>query len=203
MFCNSGVLLGYLPAVIFINPHRDFGSFYWVRLNTGHNHLIFIYLPREGSHLLLNLAYWNNIFKHQVWNSCFPRHIITISLLLSPGSLCLPKDGPINLRQGVKARKTTLFGKVADQKDGKIAPQNKHLPRAWLPGSFMDQRWGEVRKQVKRLFNPCKCLRMASLRQGDGYISFTSLLSFTGRWAQVISPRQAIMYAYNNKVAKC
>ena len=118
-------------------------------------------------------------------------------LPVTKSRLALPKDGPINLRQGVKARKTTLFGKPANQKDGKIAPQNKHLPRAWLPGSFMDQRWGEVRKQVKRLFNPCKCLRMASLRQGDGYISFTSLLSFTGGLAHVISLWQAITYAYN------
>ena len=35
----------------------------------------------------------------------------------------------------------TLFGKPADpEEDGRLTSQNNHLVRAWMPGSFMDQR---------------------------------------------------------------
>ena len=34
----------------------------------------------------------------------------------------------------------TLFGKPADRKDGRLAPQNNHLIWVWMPGSFIDQR---------------------------------------------------------------
>ena len=43
-------------------------------------------------------------------------------------------------RRGVEARKMTLFGKPADRKDGRLAPQNNHLIWVWMPGSFIDQR---------------------------------------------------------------
>ena len=51
--------------------------------------------------------------------------------------------------QRVEERNTTLFGKPADRKDGKLLSQNNHLVGVWMPGSFMDQRWGEVRKESK------------------------------------------------------
>jgi len=43
----------------------------------------------------------------------------------------------------------TLFRELADWKDGRLMSQNNHLVRAWTLVSFMDQRWGEVRKQSK------------------------------------------------------
>ena len=51
----------------------------------------------------------------------------------------------------------SLFRQLVDQEDGnlKIVPENNHLVRAWLPSSSMDQRWGDVTKQRKRLFSPC------------------------------------------------
>ena len=53
-------------------------------------------------------------------------------------------------RRSVKARNTTLFRKPADQVDGRLMCQNNYLVGVWMPGSFMDQRWGEVRKQSKK-----------------------------------------------------
>ena len=43
-----------------------------------------------------------------------------------------------------------LFEKLADQEDSRLTSQNNHLVGAWMPGSFMDQRLGEVRKQSKK-----------------------------------------------------
>ena len=43
----------------------------------------------------------------------------------------------------------TLFGDSTDQEYGRLMSQNKHLIRVWMPGSFIDQRWEEARKQSK------------------------------------------------------
>ena len=53
-------------------------------------------------------------------------------------------------KRGAEARNTTLFGKLADREDGRLMPQNNHLVGVWIPGSFMDQRWREIRKQSKK-----------------------------------------------------
>ena len=39
---------------------------------------------------------------------------------------------------------------LADQEDGRLAPQINHLVWDGISDSFMDQRWGEVRKQNKK-----------------------------------------------------
>ena len=41
----------------------------------------------------------------------------------------------------------TLFGKLAYQEDGKLMSQSNHLIWVWMPGSFIGQTWGKVRKQ--------------------------------------------------------
>ena len=53
-------------------------------------------------------------------------------------------------RQGVETRNMTLFGKLTQQEDGRLMSQNHHLVGVWMLGSFMDQRWGEVRKESKK-----------------------------------------------------
>ena len=40
---------------------------------------------------------------------------------------------------------------LADQEDGGLAPQINHLVWDGISDSFMDQRWGEVRKQSKKV----------------------------------------------------
>ena len=40
----------------------------------------------------------------------------------------------------------TLFRKLADQEDGRLISQNKHLIRVWMPGSFIEQNREEVRR---------------------------------------------------------
>ena len=60
----------------------------------------------------------------------------------------------------------------ADSEHGRLVPQNSHLVGAGLPGSFMDQRWGGVRKQRKKTIQSLQMSpRMASLRQGDVLVS--------------------------------
>ena len=51
-------------------------------------------------------------------------------------------------------KEETLIEELADQ-DGRLVPWNNHLLRAWLPGSFMDQRW--VGRWGNKVKNPYKC----------------------------------------------
>lgn len=41
----------------------------------------------------------------------------------------------------------------ADQEDGRLMFQNDHLYGVWMPGIFMDQRWGERHEQSKKAIN--------------------------------------------------
>ena len=41
-------------------------------------------------------------------------------------------------RTGGEAKNTTLFGKLADQKDGRQTSQSNHLIGAGMPGSFIE-----------------------------------------------------------------
>ena len=77
-----------------------------------------------------------------------------------------------------------------------------------MPGSFIDQRWGELRSKVKRPLTLQTAPRMASLRQGD--VSVSSLPStggqssgqrhlFNSQAEGQDSLRQAIPYDYNSK----
>ena len=60
--------------------------------------------------------------------------------MLSPSSLCSLHDRPVNPRDEVLRQEETLVGELADQQDGRLAPQNNHLIGVWMPGSFTDQR---------------------------------------------------------------
>ena len=64
--------------------------------------------------------------------------------LLSPNSLCLPQDRPMN--RGVETRNMPLIRKPADREDGRLMSQNDHL--SGLDASFFYRiREGEaVRK---------------------------------------------------------
>jgi len=42
---------------------------------------------------------------------------------------------------GIFQARVLEWGASAFSGEGRLAPQNKHLVRAWLPGPFMDQRW--------------------------------------------------------------
>ena len=57
-------------------------------------------------------------------------------------------------RLGVKATNVTLFRKPTDQEDGSITLNHLWLGAAgagaWMPGSFLDQIWVEVKKQSKK-----------------------------------------------------
>ena len=48
--------------------------------------------------------------------------------------------------QRIEERNTTLFGKPDDREDGRLMSQNNHLVGVWMPGSFIEQRGGEVSK---------------------------------------------------------
>ena len=54
----------------------------------------------------------------------------------------------MNLRdERGSGKEETLIGELVDREDGRLAPHNNHLIGACMPGSSMDQRWGEMRKQ--------------------------------------------------------
>ena len=66
---------------------------------------------------------------------------------------------------------------LAEPEDGRLEPQNNHLVRARMPGSY---DWGRLRKQRKKTIQFLQMSpRMASLGQGNVLV-FTSLQSFTG-----------------------
>ena len=50
-------------------------------------------------------------------------------------------------------KEETVIREPADWEDGRTAPQNNHLLGVWVPGSCIDQRWGEVRNQSKKAIN--------------------------------------------------
>ena len=52
--------------------------------------------------------------------------------------------------RGIKARDMTVFGRLADPEVGRLMSQNIHFVWVWIPVSFMDQKWREVRKQSKK-----------------------------------------------------
>ena len=47
----------------------------------------------------------------------------------------------------------TLFGKSADREGGRLMSQNNHFIGVWMPGSFIEQKWVEVKKQSKEAIN--------------------------------------------------
>ena len=66
--------------------------------------------------------------------------ILDLLLLLSPSSLCLAHDRPMNPRDEVLRQKETLIREPADREDGRLAPPDNHLIGVWMPGSFVNQR---------------------------------------------------------------
>lgn len=76
------------------------------------------------------------------------------------------------LRDEVWDQQETLSGASWLTEKMVLEPQNNHLVRAWLPGSFMDQRWGgEMRRQSNTLQSLQTSPRMPSLRQGNVLVS--------------------------------
>ena len=65
-----------------------------------------------------------------------------------------------------RGKEELLIWEPADWEDGRLVPQNSRLVWAWLPGSFMDQRWGggEETKTIQSL-------QMATRRQGNVLVS--------------------------------
>ena len=79
-------------------------------------------------------------------------------------------------------KEETWIGEPADWEDVRLVPQNNNLVGAWMPGSFMDQRCGEVIKQSKKIIQFLQISpRKASLRQGDVLVSFPFSPSQVGR----------------------
>ena len=49
-------------------------------------------------------------------------------------------------RRCVEAKNGTLFWKLADGEGGTLVLQKNHLIWVWMPHSFLEQRWGMLRK---------------------------------------------------------
>ena len=48
----------------------------------------------------------------------------------------------MNLREEALRQEQVLVGEPAGGEDARLLPQNNFPVRAWLPGSFIPQRWG-------------------------------------------------------------
>ena len=95
-------------------------------------------------------------------------HISHVVLLPNPCSPMTPTDEV--LQQGI-------WIKSADWEQGRLKSESNHLAGVWMPGSFMDQRWGRG-EETKRPLVLQIFPRMVSLRQEDVLIS--SFLPSTG-----------------------
>ena len=59
-------------------------------------------------------------------------------------------------------------------------PQNNRLVRAWLPGSFMEEKLGEVKKQSKKTSQSLQMCHRNGKPWAGKCVPVTSLHSFTG-----------------------
>ena len=122
-----------------------------------------VFLPGEshGQRSLVGYSPWSRMSRTQLKWLSMQRWIwkplgqeqrcLPVFLLLSPSSVLLAADQANESKTwGVEARETTSIGELVDQEDGRLAPQNNHLIGVWRPGSFLDQRWGKVKKQSKK-----------------------------------------------------
>ena len=76
-----------------------------------------------------------------------------MAVLLNPSMLHLPHDRPLSLRDEQLRQGRDFSWGAADLNNGRLVPQNNPLIRVWMLGSFIDQRWGRVRKQCKKAIN--------------------------------------------------
>ena len=70
-------------------------------------------------------------------------------MLSGPNLLCWLHNKSVSLRRGVRLGRDFIW-EPADREGGRLVLQNNDIVRAWMSDSFMDQRWGEVRKQSKK-----------------------------------------------------
>ena len=127
-------------------------------------------------------------------NSCVNQQLL---LLSSPSSLCGLHDRPmnqrLNQRQDVEIRHTSLFGKPADQEDGRVMSQKNHLIGVWMPGPFIDpeieasriEREGQWGSKAKRAISLAKHLWKRPVFGRDVLISCI-LQPCTGGQGQII-----------------
>ena len=113
----------------------------------GKKSIVLNVLRRKANGISLNLQKQNQTYelirikKWEFYTQLFGENVY-ISMLPSLSSFCLPQDRPVNLRWDVEASNITLFGKSTDWEDGRLRPQNNHLIRVWMPGSFIEQSLG-------------------------------------------------------------
>ena len=85
-------------------------------------------------------------------------------MLSGPNLLCWLHNKSVSLRRGVRLGRDFIW-EPADREGGRLVLQNNDIVRAWMSDSFMDQRWGEVRKQRKKTIQSFQVsYRMARLR---------------------------------------
>ena len=88
--------------------------FFFLIYFTLYNRLSFIHLIRTDSNVLFLMA--------EQYSIVYMYHSFLIQ----------------TSKQDVQARNTTLFGKLADQEDGRLMSQSNRLAGAWTPGSFIE-----------------------------------------------------------------
>ena len=80
----------------------------------------------------------------QGWRARNSKAPALVLQIVTPSPLCSLQD------KEVMGSERDFFRESAGEEDSRLAPQNIHLVWTWMPGSFTDQIWGEVRKQIKK-----------------------------------------------------
>ena len=87
-----------------------------------------------------------SIPRDQGWLATNSKAPALLLQIVTPSPLCSPQDKSMNPRGSVGIRK----GLYSGDKEDSGCSQNIHLLWTWMPGSFMDQMGGEVRKQIQK-----------------------------------------------------
>ena len=61
-----------------------------------------------------------------------------MDMIRSPSLLCSLHDRPMNPKGQVLRQEGDFNQELADQENGRPAPQNNYLSRVWMPSSFID-----------------------------------------------------------------
>ena len=63
-----------------------------------------------------------------------------MDMIRSPSLLCSLHDRPMNPKGQVWRQERDFNRELADQENGRPAPQNSHISGVWMPSCFIDLR---------------------------------------------------------------
>ena len=101
----------------------------------------------------------NWVFHRWIWDCCLHPIIFycvwIVLLLPSLSSLCSLLGRPMNQRSETRywGKEYSFIQKASWPRKWRANHKNNHIMGVWMPGSFIGQRCGEVKKQSKKVIN--------------------------------------------------